>query len=410
MHGKATLLAAGLALASPVCSAAVSDAEFQALKEQLAALTQKLAAMEQERAQEKAQAAQQAQLLAGKPAAAGGPAWPEKIRLNGDLRYRHEQIHAESADYRTRHRFRARAGLTAAVSDHVSVGFGLASGEGDGPVSANQSLDSGFSDKGVSIDLAYFDWLALDDTHIIGGKFRNAFYRPGDFGMIWDDDLRPEGLVATYDNGMLFGAFGGLWAEESSTSGNDVIIYAAQAGLRFEVADGMTLTMGAGYFDAGDVKGEAFLYDTGDSFGNTASPGGDTYLYAYEEMEGFVELATSLFDQPVKLFVDYVKNNDADDLDTGWASGFTVGEAKVKGGWTLGYSYMDLEADAVLGVFTDSEFGDGGTDKKGHVLQGAYALTDRTNLKATYFINERGESTGTETDYDRLQLDVNFKY
>jgi hypothetical protein len=127
-------------------------------------------------------------------------------------------------------------------------------------------------------------------------------------------------------------------------------------------------------------------------------------------MEGFAELAFRLLDQPIKLFVDYVKNNDADDLDTGWASGLTLGEAKARGTWYLGYSYMDLEADAVLGVFTDSDFGDGGTDKKGHVLHGAYALTDRTNLKATYFINERGESTGTETDYDRLQLDVNFKY
>jgi hypothetical protein len=64
----------------------------------------------------------------------------------------------------------------------------------------------------------------------------------------------------------------------------------------------------------------------------------------------------------------------------------------------------------VLGLLTDSDFGGGGTDTRGHVLHGAYALGDKWNLGFSYFINEAGEDAGAEVDYDRAQLDLNFKY
>ena len=47
---------------------------------------------------------------------------------------------------------------------------------------------------------------------------------------------------------------------------------------------------------------------------------------------------------------------------------------------------------------------------EGTLFRGAYALSDRTNLAFTYFLNQLGENAGNELDYDRLQLDLNFKY
>ena len=36
--------------------------------------------------------------------------------------------------------------------------------------------------------------------------------------------------------------------------------------------------------------------------------------------------------------------------------------------------------------------------------------SDKTNMAFSYFLNQNGGNAGTELDYDRLQLDVNFKY
>ena len=44
------------------------------------------------------------------------------------------------------------------------------------------------------------------------------------------------------------------------------------------------------------------------------------------------------------------------------------------------------------------------------MLRGAYALSDKTNVAVTYFINKIDENLGVEQDYDRLQLDLNLKY
>ena len=51
---------------------------------------------------------------------------------------------------------------------------------------------------------------------------------------------------------------------------------------------------------------------------------------------------------PLSLYGDYVENDDADDLDTGYLAGIKLGKAKKKGSWQLQYQYEDLEADATL--------------------------------------------------------------
>ena len=74
-------------------------------------------------------------------------------------------------------------------------------------------------------------------------------------------------------------------------------------------------------------------------------------------------------------------------------------------------AYLGADPFLYFGFFTDSDFIGGGTDGKGHIFRGSYALTKNVSLGGTLFINERGEnSTGSPEDYDRLMLDVEFKY
>ncbi|MBL4773536.1 MAG: putative porin, partial [Alcanivoracaceae bacterium] len=77
---------------------------------------------------------------------------------------------------------------------------------------------------------------------------------------------------------------------------------------------------------------------------------------------------------------------------------------------SLGYAYLDIEADAVYGLFNDSDFGGGNTDSKGHLLRAGYGLKKNTSLALTYIDSEVDQSKTTQTDYDRLQLDFIVKF
>ena len=115
-------------------------------------------------------------------------------------------------------------------------------------------------------------------------------------------------------------------------------------------------------------------------------------------------------ERPLALFADYALNTEADDYDSGFALGATLGEVTGPRTWRIGYAYQDLEADAVIGTFTDSDWSGGGTDGTGHVVEFNYGFRDRLVFGFRYFLNERGANAGNERDYNRLQADVQFNY
>ena len=92
------------------------------------------------------------------------------------------------------------------------------------------------------------------------------------------------------------------------------------------------------------------------------------------------------------------------------ALGFGLGKVKDAGSWSLGYSYLDLEADAVYALFNDSDFAGGETDSKGHILKAGYGLGKNLSLGMTYISSEQDQSKATQTDYDRLQMDLKIKF
>jgi hypothetical protein len=110
---------------------------------------------------------------------------------------------------------------------------------------------------------------------------------------------------------------------------------------------------------------------------------------------------------PVSIFGNYVKNTVATTSeDTGWLIGGKLNKAKDPGSWQLAYNYRRVEADAVLGVFSDSDFIGGGTDGKGHEFEFKYQFTKRIQGALSYFLNERGD----DNDYRRLMADLVFKF
>ena len=383
-----------------------ANAEIAALRAEITALTARLDRLEQT----------QSSGVAPPPAAAPAPAVAVAqsapaadsavLKFSGDMRYRHEAINDDASAERQRQRIRARFGVTADVTDDVRVGLTLATGNDD-PVSANQTLDTGFSRKSIGVDRAYFAWDATDDLNITGGKMADPFYRPGNHHLIYDSDLNPEGLALRYNRTNWFASLAGLWVEERAAA-DDSILLGGQVAYRRALDGGKRLTAGVSYYDYLNTQNQTPFWD-GAPAGNRVNAAGN-YLNDFNEAELFAEFSFKAGERPLSLFADYVTNVEADDENTGYALGAWYGEVTKPGTWRIGYAYQDLEADAVIGTFTDSDFAGGGTDGRGHVVDFSYGFRTRWTLGFKYFINERGMAAGEERDYNRLQADVQFTY
>lgn len=396
-------------------SAHVPEAEWEQFKAQFAAMSARVNALEAENEELRELSAVQGIITVEDLAATNAEvaslksqnkstSWADTLKWTGDFRYRYEDIEEDNKDDRERNRIRARAHLAAKPSDTTQVGLGIATG-GDDPVSTNQTLGGGGSTKDVRLDLAYFKWTGLENTLVTAGKFKNPFYLVQKSGLIWDGDFNPEGVAMSWANDMFFATAEYNFIEGDSRNDDDGI-WGVQVGGKFKLGDNMKLTASAKYLDI-PTKGRDAIYDD-DFFGNSSVNG--VYVYDYNLFNGSLDLSFSLFDMPVNIYGDYVENDDADDLETGYLAGVKLGKAKKQGSWQLQYQYEDLEADATLGLVTDSDFMGGGTDGEGHKFSGKYMIQDKWYVGATYFDGNRGVDLGSDADYQRLMIDTGFKY
>ena len=106
---------------------------------------------------------------------------------------------------RNRFEVRARFGVEADLGEGFSLGFRVATGNNDSPVSENQTLGNApngaqggnFSKYPLWIDLAYLSYKPrLDDNldlNFEAGRFANPFFSTN---LIWADDLNFDGVVA----------------------------------------------------------------------------------------------------------------------------------------------------------------------------------------------------------------------
>jgi hypothetical protein len=414
-----------LIFATQTADAQVDENEIKLLRQQIELLTNRLDRLEKQNQQLVQTVEQSNQQAAAKTEAVvdekvdaavtekvdekmAAVSWAERIRWSGDFRYRYENIDVEDSDSRSRSRIRARTHLEADLSPTLQVGIGLATG-GDDPVSSNQTIGGGGSSKDVKLDLAYFDWSGLENTHIVGGKVKNFLIRPAKKGLRWDGDWRPEGLGVVWDNDFIFAQALGTWLEGDSKNGTE-FAWAVQGGFNFKTGDFGKMKIGGGY-TVFNVAGRTPIYGDdfafyGNSYVINPITGLPEFAYDYRNWEAFAEWSISNF----TLFANYTVNTEADENDTGYLFGAKYGSAKDRGTWDITYFYEKLEADATVGLLADSDFGGGGTDAKGHVFSGTYAFHKNWNFKATYFLNKIDIASANDRDYDRLQLDLNFKF
>jgi hypothetical protein len=344
-----------------------------------------------------------------------------KFNIKGDFRYRHEWLQLEDAKARVRQRVRARVNIEGKVNDQTKVVFGISSGSPD-PVSNNQSLGDGWSSKAVVLDLAYVEYRSqrFPGLTLTGGKMHNPFFLPGESELIWDSDIRQEGIAAHYshdfDSVSILLTGGGFWLEERSKGKNSSLM-SGQGVLEYHIPDGKSgVAVGGSYFGYENVKGYTPFFDAEDAFGNTTVPVLDTagnttgmaYRWNYRLMELFAEAETELGDVPVTVMGDYVNNTAADSLNDGWLVGVRVGKIKTMSSLGFRFIYREIKKDAVIGMFTDSDFRGGGTDGKGSEMGADVQLTKSTTLSLTYFNNKVPIENGKT--FQRVQVDAKFKF
>jgi hypothetical protein len=378
----------------------------------------------------------------------------EKTSFKGDLRLRHDTqwIDTGDDDYaRNRERYRLRFGVKAKTTKNTEVGFRLVSGSGY-QNTTNQSFDEHARGKGIFIDRAYASWKLNDTVKITGGKHKNPLLTTS---LVWDSDINPEGVSESLnfdvnDDMYIFFNLGQWVIEELNIKDTDkdptLLVY--QAGTVIKPNKDAKLEIAGTFYDF--VNLDAIDWEPGTLSNKTDFLG---YNHKHSQQMIFdaegnllnefrcLELVAKLklkdvFPEPFSLFGNFIINTGADidklieegvepgdsdpsklesysgdDRNTGWLIGFSLGNKKKKGDWYAKYFYQELEDYTFPAVFVDSDFHGGGTNNKGHCIQGRYLLANNIQARGTLFLTERdNESKDGQKDEDRIQLDIIFNF
>lgn len=365
-----------------------------------------------------------------------GADWASRIKFKGDLRLRADHMaservvgsgasaEVEDAADRERLRFRARLSAEGQVNDSTKVVFGLSTGDGD-PRGANQTFTNVSSAKSVYIDLAYADWTFAPGGRLVLGKQKQPYWRAG-YSMFFDNDLNPEGAAATYERGAFFGsAYGWLVQENYSPDpagrNQDPYILGGQAGLRFAWLGGES-RVAAHYYDCGACQGNAPFW-SGLPYGNSTVLDGivPVLKYDYDVLLLEAQVGTRLAGRPFQAWAGWARNLAAGvEYDTAYDLGMMLGKAVEPGSWELGVLYHSVEKDALFAQLIESDLAAGRTDGHGWAAKFGYAPARNVTLNATYIrswmnkdvaaVGGPGYEVGRDLDYDRIMLDVNYRF
>lgn len=332
--------------------------------------------------------------------------WIKTIDWEGDLRLRYDSTDEAGVAERNRFRFRGRFGFGSELSDKMQFSLRLATSDGD-PVSTNLDFGEGFSSKDIAIDRVFINWNALNNLDVTFGKMGRPWFRAGGNALLWDSDLNPEGVNARWSSGMFFANLGSFIVDERS-SGDDSFLHSAQAGVDKRFSETSRLAISAAYFDYTNTIGKPPFY-LNKAKGNSVDANGN-FIYDYDIVEISAEYVTVVGNWPISAYGVWAQNTAVDIQDTAFAVGVKVGVVDAPGEMQFSYAWYDTEADAVMGIFTDSDFGGGNTDSEGHFIKARYGLTENIALNATLIISEIEMFRNNRHDYDRIQLDIEFLF
>ena len=371
-------------------------------------------------------------------------------------------------DY-TRTRLRFRFGATAKVSDTVSAGLRISTGNTSGPTSTNQTLGQGLNKYALVLDRGFVTFNPSPVLTLTGGRIANPFFSTD---LVWADDLNFEGIAANYTHthtpilksSLTAGWFPLRTENPLQTTARD--LKGLQAGLTWRFAPSSDIRLGAAIYNYRGIEGQL---ETDTRYG---PPSASDYATRYEYPNGLRQRGNTMFVvnaladplagttywglasdfrefnltgsmdiakfDPVHVVLtgDYVKNMGFDREKMAVRSGSAIIDAKNYGylgrltvgypamsrwgDWNVSLAYRWLGSDAVLDAFTNSDFGMGGTNNKGYILGGNFGIDKNAWVSVRWMASQLISSMApkvaastaapTKLSVDLLQIDLNAKF
>lgn len=302
------------------------------------------------------------------------------LNISLDFRVRSEYIDNNGfndADYRWRQRFRLRFGVTGDITEHVTAGFRLSSGDKLYPTTGYQTFDSAnFSKFDFTIDRAYVGYKQQAGpvlTSLFLGKFGHPFYTPSE--IVWDTDLQPTGAAEAFSfnrSGITVALAEYFLREADKVKHTGSSIYAGQVSWK-KGWKPAAVGLGLAYYnivDPSQVASDAlasnkdFLTNKNFATCNGANPGSCTGVISDFHILNFSG-DTTLTGIPLRFVGEYVINLGAKEAvvggtqfgkeDKAWLAAVYYGKTKDKGDWRVGAGYTQIEADAVVANFDSDD-------------------------------------------------------
>lgn len=361
--------------------------------------------------------------------------WTDRIIWYADFRGRAENFSYEddpdgtNADDRTRLRYRARIGVNAKINDYIGGGMRLVTGEEN--TTTNQTVGGGgdnFDKNEVGFDRAYIYYEpygmkqkpdGLSHLKFTFGKMGAPFLsNEGKDYLFWDSDVAPEGFHGTVGfeprSNLKITAKAGYFIEDENKDSKDPHLSTVQLIGNLKTSDHVRIGAAGSYY-AWSSLNDRFMDE------NEWVDGGlsDDDSIAFYDLRTWVAF-DSIKGIPMKVYGNYLVNTDAegtletdgDDEGTAWMVGIEGGDKKklVK----LGLGYAEVETNSVLASYTDSDFFDGKSNRKGFVVYGQRQITKGADFKITLFhskpLDDDIDVNLSKSERLRIQSDIVFKF
>lgn len=340
-----------------------------------------------------------------------------EMKWYGDLRVREKIEKDGDNDSRTSMQLRARFGVNIPVQKELRAEIRLASAKSNR--STNQTMgdssEPGSRRRFVGLDLALVEWAPIDFAKFYVGRFQQLHYRPGDTQIILDDDMTLEGFGATVEyefipDWKIFGSMGSALLRENydnyySEDLADNNLNWGQGGIAW-MKDSRKLRVGGGFFNFTSVQGMNFadLAAGGKANGNTEETAG-VVKNPYLPREYFIDYKDKFGSLEAGVFFEFIENAESSDPNNAFWTGFSVGQKA----WDAQFAYTEVESDAVLALFTNSDLGNGTTDVKGYIGSVRWKFMKNMNLNFTQFV-AKTDMSGLDKEYRRTHLDISASF
>jgi len=353
----------------------------------------------------------------------------KELALYGDLRLRWQhgniqgQFPAAAHDNQDQSaRFRLAIGGNFKLADDLSTGVELATqsspnqryvtfGQGDPTHPAG-----GGQDYMLYLSKAFVNWSPSKEFSVTAGRQSVPFYSTG---MVWDSDVRLDGISEKVDLGALLGMGDGLHLHfisgqfiagnnfsynapvAGTTDNSDSWLFQSQLKAVAELG-GAKLTFAPGFQWSNAKQSAAHSVDAGGIFYNAPGFTGQTnYLENLAVLLAPGDVSFDLAGTKAKILWDFAYNFGAnagtgpDDRLTAptsatedrmaWLLGLQVGENKNSGDFSVFANYREVGAGAINTFYSDSDFAFGQSgNQRGFQVGAKYNLTKNATLTAAY--------------------------